>query len=215
VRIVHAPSTPGPKGTDVIRGIIRELKEAGRPVEYVELINKSNQEVLTELQRCDFVIDELYSDIPLAVLGAEAAFIAKPAVVGGYAQAELDRYATQTGLPMTLYVRPEEVSAVVERLVNDPAFRRECGAAAHRFVTTYWSPAEVAKRFLRLIDGDIPEEWWYDPASNNYLHGWGAPEVELRRYLRKFLEKGGPSALQISDKPGLQDAFLRFAQLQA
>lgn len=211
VRIVHAPTAPGPKGTDVIRGIIQQLKEAGRAIEYVELINKSNEEVLEELQRCDFVIDELYSDIPLAGLGAEAAFFGKPAVVGGYAQAELSRYASKIGLPMTLYVRPEEVRALVERLIADTEFRERCGAAAHRFITTYWSPAEVARRFLRLINGDIPEEWWYDPGSNSYLYGWGAPEGELRCYLRKFLDTAGPAGLQVADKPGLQDAFLRFA----
>ena len=211
VRIVHAPTAPGPKGTEVIRSIIHDLREAGRPIEYVELINKPNAEVLAELERCDFVIDELYSDIPLAGLGAEAAFFGKPAVVGGYAQAELSRYASQIGLPMTLYVRPEEVRPLVERLIADIEFRQQCGASAQRFVTTYWSPPEVARRFLRLIEGDIPEEWWYDPRSNNYLYGWGAPESELRCYLQKFLETAGPAGLQVDDKPGLQDAFLRFA----
>lgn len=44
----------------------------------------SNATVLQELQQCDFVIDELYSDVPLAMLATEAAIFGKPVIVGGY-----------------------------------------------------------------------------------------------------------------------------------
>ena len=42
--------------------------------------------ILAELARCDFVIDQLYSDYPLPGLATEAAWFGKPTVVGGYAQ---------------------------------------------------------------------------------------------------------------------------------
>lgn len=211
LRIVHAPSNPGPKGTAIIRELIGRLQREGHPIHYIELINRPNHEVLQELSRCDLVIDELYSDIPLAGLGTEAAFFGKPAVVGGYAQTELGAFARQAGLPMRLYVRPEQVEAVVRRLLADEAFRKETGAAAQAFVTENWTPAQVAGRFLQLIAGKVPPEWWHDPKGINYLLGWGVSETEAREYLAQYVKVGGIQALQLADKPALEASFLRLA----
>jgi glycosyltransferase involved in cell wall biosynthesis len=211
LRIVHAPSNPGPKGTAIVRDLVAQLRAAGRQIDYIELINRPNQEVLEELAQCDLVIDEVYSDIPLAGLGTEAAFFGKPAVVGGYAHDELNRYARDTGLPMALDVRPEQLASAVERLISDTSFRSECGAVAQKFVSDQWSPRAVASRFLRLISDDMPSEWWCDPKSNRYLHGWGAPESVVRHFLQRFIGRAGVGALQLADKPELEDAFVRFA----
>lgn len=211
LRIVHAPSNPGPKGTAIVRELIERLQREGHAIHYIELINRPNHEVLQELSRCDLVIDELYSDIPLAGLGTEAAFFGKPAVVGGYAQTELGAFARQAGLPMLLYVRPEQVEAVVRRLLADEAFRKETGAAAQAFVTENWTPAQVAGRFLQLIAGNVPPEWWHDPKWINYLLGWGVSETEAREYLSQYVKVGGVQALQLADKPALEASFLRLA----
>jgi hypothetical protein len=212
VRILHAPSNPKPKGTEKVRALVAGLQGAGHAIQYVELTNRPNHEVLQELLRCDFVIDELYSDIPLAGLGTEAAFFGKPAVVGGYAQEELSRHATLTGLPMALYVRPEEVESVVRRLLEDKPYRLAAGLVAQRFVTEQWTPSKVAARFLRLLTGNVPPEWWYDPKSIRYLYGWGGSEQQIREYLAEVIKVGGPSALHLSDKPELEASFLRFAR---
>lgn len=210
VRIVHAPSNPGPKGTALVRELVDRMRREGHAIDYIELINRPNHEVLLELSRCDLVIDELYSDIPLAGLGTEAAFFGKPAVVGGYAQAELGAFAA-AGLPMQLYVRPEEVEPTVRRLLAEPAFRAECGARARAFVAEQWAPARVAARFLKLIQGAVPAEWWHDPASISYQHGWGVSESDLRAFLARYLTAGGKVSLHLADKPALEAGLLQLA----
>ena len=211
VRIVHAPSVCGPKGTDRIRAMIQDLQEEGLAIDYVELTGRPNSEVLAELQRCDFVVDELYSDISLAGLGTEAAFFGKPAVVGGYAQETLQTLAGGSRLPMATYVKPDEAKDMVRRLIVDVRFREECGAAAHRFVHETWAPAMMAARFLQIMDGTIPDEWWIRPADVTYLHGFGTTEETRRKVLCEVIATGGRQSLRLCDKPELEQALVNFA----
>lgn len=214
VRIVHAPSVCGPKGTDRIRAMIQDLQDEGLAIDYVELTGRPNSEVLAELQRCDFVIDELYSDISLAGLGTEAAFFGKPAVVGGYAQETLRSLPAGTQLPMATYVKPDRAKDMVRRLIVDIQFREECGAAAHRFVHETWAPAKMAARFLQIIDGNIPDEWWIHPASVTYLHGFGTTEEKRQQVLREVIAAGGTQSLRLADKPELEQALVDFAEMK-
>jgi hypothetical protein len=211
VRIVHAPSVCGPKGTDQIRAMIKELQEEGLAIDYVELTGRPNSEVLAELQRCDFVVDELYSDISLAGLGTEAAFFGKAAVVGGYAQETLQSLAGSSRLPMATYVKPHEAKDMIRRLIVDVRFREECGTTAHHFVHETWAPAKMAARFLQLIDGNIPDEWCVRPADVTYLHGFGTTEETRRQVLRKVIAAGGRQSLRLCDKPNLEQALVDFA----
>lgn len=211
IRILHAPSNPGPKGTVFVRNLIVRLKAEGFAIDYVELIERPNHEVLAELARCDFVIDELYSDIPLAGLGTEAAFFGKPAVVGGYAQDEIRPYAVASGLPMAAYVRPEEVELLVRRFLNDVAFREETGRAAEAFVKTKWAPSHVARAYVRLISGDVPTEWWHDPNTIDYTFGWGLSEPEVRSFLVDYVRSQKGDALHLADKLTLKRKFLDLA----
>lgn len=124
VRIVHAPTRPEQKGTPQIRAAIEALREKGHKIEFIELINRPNSDVLLELSKSDFAIDELYSDISLAVFGNEAAYFAKPALVGGYAQKELQSISSLNGLPVDLYVRPEKLQETIEKLILDQGVPR-------------------------------------------------------------------------------------------
>jgi hypothetical protein len=211
LRIVHAPSNPGPKGTELIREMINLLRDEGHSIEYVELIGRSNEEVLFELERCDFVIDELYSDISLAGLGTEAAFFGKPAVVGGYAQSTLAQFASRTRLPMQLYVHPRDVIHVVRKLIVDADFRKAIGIEAQCFVYDHWAPDKVAQRFLQLARGDVPSEWWFDPESIDYLFGWGVSDLEVRNFLSALVAALGSESLHLADNPVLESKFLMIA----
>ena len=51
--------------------------------------------------------------------------------------------------------------------------RLQLGLEAQRFVLDKWSAVAVARRFLQLLEGDIPEEWWLEPSDVTYLEGWG------------------------------------------
>ena len=210
VHITHAPSHPVVKGTARIREVVERLQIQGLPIQYVEIMNQPNDVVLGELQQCDFVIDQIYSDSLMAGFTTEAAFFGKPAVVGTYATSA-DWDILQEELPPVAFCHPDHLEETVERLVLEPEYRHELGERARKFVTEEWSPRRVAERYLRLIEGDIPQEWWYDPNRIRYLHGMGISEAKARETVRAVIEIAGIEALQLSDKPELQRLFEEFA----
>lgn len=69
--ILHAPSSPLVKGTPLVRAAIKKLKLEGYSIEYIELINKTNEEVLENLKNCHIVLNQFYSRAP-GTFGIEA-----------------------------------------------------------------------------------------------------------------------------------------------
>jgi len=211
VRILHCPTRRDVKGTGRIRGIVAHLKGRGLDVELVEISGQPNTVVAEEMSRCDIVLDQLYADYGMPGLATEAAWFARPVVIGGYAATLWDELLDEDLRPPTLYCAPDEVARAVERLVRDRTAREELGRRARQFVETRWRPSSVARRYLRLIAGDIPDDWLYDPSDIRYLHGCGLTERQVRRRLREMLEAGGPRSLMVSDKPALTHAMVEFA----
>jgi glycosyltransferase involved in cell wall biosynthesis len=209
VRVLHSPSKPESKGSEGIRSAIASLQRSGHKVELIEVIGKPNSVVLKELSSCDFVVDQLYSDTPMAGFATEAAYFGKPAVVGGYAT-EVD-WGPPNPLPPSLYVRPEEIESAIERLITDNEYRLMLGQQAKAFVHKQWSAREVARRYVRLIQKDIPQHWWFEPEQLQYLHGYGLTEARIREILRTLVNAAGVNALCLSDKPSLQTSFVQFA----
>lgn len=211
VRVLHAPSNPVDKGTDEIRRIFARLQARGHDVELIEIRGQPNSVVLDEIARCDFVADQLYSDIPMATLATEAALFGKPALVGGYA-AEHYRAAMPEGtVPPTVFVHPNEFEAAAERLVSDPELRERLGREAREFVSLRGTPSGVARRFLHVISGDVPDDWAYDPATLRYTHGHGLTDGQVRDLVGAIVDAGGVTALQLADKPQLEQRLVELA----
>ncbi|HET8776445.1 MAG TPA: hypothetical protein VFN76_02185, partial [Candidatus Limnocylindria bacterium] len=82
LRVLHAPSRTVDKGTDQVRAAVQEARDAGADVELEIITGRPNREVLTAIAASDFVIDQVYSDSPLAGFAAEAAAFGCPAIVG-------------------------------------------------------------------------------------------------------------------------------------
>lgn len=211
VRILHSPSHPIVKGSAYIQLAIERLRAQGYSIDFVKIENASNDVVMSELARCDFVIDQLYSDTPMAVFATEAAHFGKPAIVGGYFADDHEKVLPPDFVPPSLYVVPDELEVAIVRLIEDYDFRIELGARAKEFVTTTWSAAAVARRYLDLIDGRPEDEWWCDPATIRYVFGCGMDDQHAARMVASVIDFGGVSALQLSDKPELERCFLDLA----
>ncbi len=61
------------------------------------------------------------------------------------------------------------------------------------------------------VNNNIPEHWMYDPKDIRYVHGLGLSEKYLKTIIRNVIEQGGIEALQLSDKPELEQLFKAFA----
>jgi hypothetical protein len=63
---------------------------------------------------------------------------------------------------------------------------------------------------MRLINGNVPGNWYFDPHTTHYLHGWGLPEQRLKRILKNIIKTYGVESLQLSDKKELEKEILEF-----
>ncbi len=171
-----------------------------------------NDVVLAELARCDFAIDQLYSDAPMVGFATEAAVASKPAIVGGYAW-EANRLAFgPLPFPPVEECSPDSLIESIRHLATDAAYRERLGRTASAFVRDQWSGKQIADRMIRLMDGPPPEEWLFDPTSLRYTEGCGLTREEARSVVREVIRVGGRGALCLADKPEVEEAFVVFAQ---
>jgi glycosyltransferase involved in cell wall biosynthesis len=209
IRILHAPSDPEAKGYPRIREAVERLKSKAYKIVFVEIKDKPNAVVMNELERCDFVIDQLYSDVPMAGFATEAALFGKPAIVGSYAREHMERVPMSQ--PPVHLCHPDELESAIEKLIVDKEYRIQLGRKAKEFVQDNWAAKKVAERYLQLIEGHIPRDWICYPQDIRYTHGACLSEDKVRRVVRAVMEKGGKAALRISDKPELERLVEQFA----
>jgi hypothetical protein len=212
VRVLHSPSFHIGKGTTEIRAAIQRLQEDGIELEYTEISNRPHMEVRQAIAACDFVVDQVYSDSPMAGFAGEAALAGKPAVVCGYYSAHLETDLAPYMRPPSLYCHPEQLEDAIRLLAVDSIRRKQLGAEAKEFVEKHWSPRAVATRYLLLAKGEpVPSEWMYQPEQNRYFLGMGIDEDSLRKVLQQYLNQFGESALGIDAAPELKRRVLAFA----
>lgn len=70
-KILHAPSSPIIKGTQIVRAAIKKLTIEGYAFEYTELIGAPNEQVLSTLRDSHIVLNEFYAFVP-GLFGIEA-----------------------------------------------------------------------------------------------------------------------------------------------
>ena len=149
----------------------------------------------------------------MAGLAGEAAMFGKPAIVGMYDYENIKAsFPEKDMIPPVLTCSPENVKQAIKRLIVNKEFRVHLGRQAKHFIETKWNSEEVAKRFLLLVKNEIPETWWFDPRNIRRLNGWGITEIKLKERLRDIINTYGPSALQLSHNPILEQAFLDFSK---
>lgn len=215
IRILHAPTHVFGKGSSVISSAIESLKKKGHVIDFVLIQGRPFQEVIREIERCDFVVDQVYSDTPMAAFATEAAWFGKPAVVGGYGFDILKKFISEDMWPPTKICHPEKIEIAIEELIIDVEQRKLLGMAAQAFVRKKWNADEVAKRFLRLIQDDIPERWFLDPDDITYLEGWGQPRGMTQQVIKEMVALYGVSSLQLSHRADLENKFLKFSGMDS
>jgi len=213
VRILHSPSHPAVKGSPIIIQVIERLREKGYEIDFISIHGRPFNDVLEEIQKCDFVVDQLYSDTPMAGFASESAWFGKPAVVGGCGLDKLKQFVPEGMWPQSKTCHPDRIEQAIEELIVDVEQRERLGREAQAFVREKYHSVEVAKRYLRLIEGDIPDDWWLDPKDVTYLEGGGQSVERSNQVIRELVAEYGVSALQLSHRPDLQAAFLEFVGL--
>ena len=214
--ILHAPSSSRLKGSADIEAALDALRLKGHEFEYVRIENMAHSAVQKELLRADFVIDQVYSDTPMAHFAAEAAFHGVPAVVCGLDLPKLKQSFLPPYWPPSETGTPDCLQDLIEKMLRDPEHRRRLGNEARTFVSENWTAEMVARRFLRLISDDIPDDWVAKPIEPSaFFGGWGMNEITRANLAGDYLRDFGFEAAGISDLPWLEQAFDGLAVAEA
>jgi hypothetical protein len=207
IRILHSPSHPAGKGTQAIEQAIDYLREKGYEIEFIKIHGKKNSEVIDEILKCDFVIDQVYSDFPLAGFATEAAWYGKPAVVGGYGLLYLKSITPAHMWPPSKICHPSEIINAIEDLIVNVDERKRIGVEANQFVRKNWNGLSFASRYKKLIDGEIPSEWIFHSSDITYLEGYGQSIDQTKKNIVEIIEKYGVESLHLSHRPNLEKAY--------
>ena len=212
ITILHCPSYPEGKGTPGIRAAIKALKLKGHAIDFIELTGRPNREVLEMIGKCDFVIDQLYSDMAMVGFATEAAFFGKPAIVGGYYVSHQSNDLVSEWIPPTAFCLPEDIEATIEKLIVDVEYRKKLGVKAREFVEQHWLASRSAERILALAKGDYPDEWRFDPENCDYLLGMGLEKGQVIKIMRGLYQRHGLAAFKMTDKPHIEKLIINMVE---
>ncbi len=208
--VLHSPSNPSIKGTALIMDAINLLISQGYKIDFRVIAGRPNHEVIDAIVASDFVVDQVFSDTPLAGFATEAAWAGRCSVVGGYALTDLTTRISPDMMPPSMQCRPADIVSAIAHLIDNPQERQLLARRAQEFVLNKWSPREVARRYLRLLHDDVPRDWWVDPKSISYCYGMGLHASDARRAVEAILESEGVAGLALPRK-SLREAFLSFS----
>ncbi|MDA0740620.1 MAG: hypothetical protein O2862_01765 [Bacteroidetes bacterium] len=212
VRILHAPSNTNAKGTKEIVGIIDRLKLEGYEIDFRIVTNQPHNTVLNEISKCDFVVDQMYADTPIAGFSGEAASLGKVSIVGGYIFEIISEYIEPENRPPVINCHPDEMYDSIKLLIENAQLRNDLGKKCKAYVASRGSNIAVAERYLKVIFDDIPKEWYLDPYEQSYVQGGFQDAEKTKADLSLLVKQYGLDALQINDKPNLKMKFKEFCK---
>jgi len=209
LRILHVSKEISEK--NIFKQIILELKKKGYKISFISLKNVTNKKVLSEIQKSDILLDELYSDTPMAGLATEAAFFGVPAIVGGYYYQLIKKDLKKMKLPPSRFVHPNQVKQNIIELIKSKTLRNSLGKDAKEYLQTKWTPVKVVKRLLMVIEKNkLPKYAYFYPKNVEYFRGWAVNDEILKLFLKEYIDKFGNKGLFLSHNKKLKRNILEF-----
>ncbi len=204
VRILHCPSETGIKGSADVRRVMARLKRDGLDIEFIELRGVSNARVMEELRRTDIVVDQLYSDTPMAGFAREAAQLGRPVIVGGYAWKYLKHHLPEDEWPPSVLCAPDDLESCLRAfLAEGPRHWAAVGKRGYDFVRSRWTSRDCAERLLLALKAPEKCNLWVDPHACRYIWGCGMHALEILEVAQTIMRTAGAAGFRIDDKPEL------------
>lgn len=129
--VVHAPSSPVIKGTQLVRAAVRALREEGYDFEYVELQGVPNSDVRAALRRAHIVLNEFFAFMP-GVFAVEA--MAAGCAVLTRAEERMEPQLPSGSDQAWLVTRHHEVEQNLRLLLDDRARIATLASAGREWV---------------------------------------------------------------------------------
>jgi hypothetical protein len=172
--VVHIPSCPQIKGTEIIGAVINELKNEGLNFIYKELIDIPNRQVLEELSNADILVDELFLHGP-GVLSFEA-MSSGCAVATRYLQDSPDVFR-----PPVISITEENIKEKLRLLITNKELRIDLIQRGKTYVEEYNNVKMIVKNMLSIISTNKKVDYY-----PKYFREKFEPEKELVENINKM-----------------------------
>ena len=157
---------------------------------------------------CDIVIDQLYSDTPMAGFASEAAINGVPVIVSGY-YAEVYKDSIPQPIAPTIFCKPDELKEKIIFLLEHEEERIRIGRCEKEYIENYCLSSIVAKRLLNILDGVYPREWIMHPDENNYIWGGGVDKPLVIEGIVKLIDNYGRDSLGLDRNSILYKKYIQ------
>lgn len=144
LKILHAPSSRGIKGTEYVIQAINKLKENGYMIEFILLENVSHNEVLKQIMLSDIVIDQLILGW-YGMFSIEAMCMGRPVLC--YIKNDLANI--YKNLPI-LNTNPNILYDNLTKLIEDEGLRMELGILGKKYAEEVHGSKIIAERLIKL-----------------------------------------------------------------
>jgi hypothetical protein len=148
-KVVHAPSSPITKGTQLVRSAITRLRKENYNFQYVELQKSANTYVLKELRTAHIVLNEFYAHVP-GVLGIEAManYCALMTAADERIETDLPAGSNQAWLSTKSY----EVYDNLKYLLDNPEQQIKYAESGYQWALENAAQSASGKKLQKLLD---------------------------------------------------------------
>ena len=148
IRIVHAPSSPFIKGTQVIRSVVNSLKEEGYDIEYIELFEQKNYRVLDILKTAHISINQLYAFIP-SIFGLES--MARNCALFTSGDETIEKDLPEESKHAWVHIKYFNLYSNLKSYLDNPYKLKSIANNGYNYVKKYHSRTSVQKYHEQII----------------------------------------------------------------
>lgn len=149
IKIVHAPSKRSVKGTEYVISAVEKLNEKYN-IELILVENTPQEEARRIYATADIIVDQLVIGT-YGVFSIEGMALGKP-VITYITDDMLERLPEE--LPI-VSATGDTVFTVLEKLISDGSFRRNCGIAGRKYVEEYHDFRNIAQVLSDIYDDKL------------------------------------------------------------
>jgi len=147
IKILHSPSNPIPKGTQLVRAAIKKLQIEGYKFEYIELMNVKNDVVLNHLRTSHIVLNQFYAFLP-GLYGIES--MANHTAVLMSADPDIETTLPQDSKDAWMITKYWEVYDNLKYLLDNPEKIKYYADNGYEFTKKYYT-YEAASIYMNKV----------------------------------------------------------------
>jgi glycosyltransferase involved in cell wall biosynthesis len=148
VKIIHAPSDDGIKGTSYVIQAIEKLKRENVDFDFELLRNKSHNKLMESIRNADILIDQMTAGW-YGLISVEAMALGKTTVC--FLNDELYKYIAD--IPI-INLNPDNLTEGLKKLISEREKLQEYGKAGRKFVEKYHDYVKNSIDILKITTGE-------------------------------------------------------------